>query len=120
MRSSILNPRSSTLFLLGALLVIPAIAQGQTKLRASYAGTTGYHLPIWAQKQEGLDKQYRPDEESRKFYADNFTDIPRTETSGWRNLIATLGKSKSDMSRFLDMSLLDELQREGFFERIGK
>jgi hypothetical protein len=70
--------------LLGALLVIPAIAQGQTKLRASFA------------------------------------DIPRTEVNSWRNLIATLGKSESEMARFIDMSLLDELQREGFFDRVGK
>jgi ABC-type nitrate/sulfonate/bicarbonate transport system substrate-binding protein len=59
-------------------------------------------------------------EESRKFYADSFASVPRTETNGWRNLIATLGKSESEMARFLDMSLLDELQREGFFERIAK
>ena len=59
-------------------------------------------------------------EESRKFYADSFADVPRTEINGWRNLIATLGKSESEMARFLDMSLLDELQREGFFERFGK
>ena len=63
MRSSILNPRSSTLLLLGALLTIPAIAQGQTNIRASFAGTTGYHLPIWVQKQEGLDKKYGLDME---------------------------------------------------------
>ncbi|MGH7817040.1 MAG: hypothetical protein ACREOR_06590, partial [Candidatus Binatia bacterium] len=48
-------------------------------------------------------------EESRKFYADSFADIPRTEMNGWRNLIATLGKSESEMARFLDMSLLNEL-----------
>ena len=325
MRSSILNPRSSTLLLLGALLIIPAIAQGQTKLRASFAGTTGYHLPMWVQKQEGLDKKYgidmeilliaggariiqtllsgelllthsgastvaragiagadltmiatvmnqvnwrivarkeirdvkdlvgkkiaiasrggsselglqlafkkwnldfnrvtllslgpsptrmaalregvvdatvfaypelliatkegfptiadlrpyadltdtsvvvtraglekqrpllkrflqgyveaigrikrNPDsayralsrytgvsdaaalEETRKFYADSFASVPRTESNGWRNLITTLGKSEAEMARFIDMSLLDELQREGFFERISK
>ena len=325
MQSSTLNPRSSTLLLLGALLVSPAIAQGQTKLRASFAGTTGYHLPMWVQKQEGLDKKYgidmeilliaggariiqtllsgelllthsgastvaragiagadltmiatvmnqvnwrivarkeirdvkdlvgkkiaiasrggsselglqlafkkwnldfnrvtllslgpsptrmaalregvvdatvfaypelliatkegfptiadlrpyadltdtsvvvtraglekqrplvkrflqgyveaigrikrNPDsayraltrytgvsdaaalEETRKFYADSFATIPRTELNGWRNLITTLGKSEAEMARFIDMSLLDELQREGFFERISK
>ena len=325
MRSSILNPRSSTLLLLGALLIIPAIAQGQTKLRASFAGTTGYHLPMWVQKQEGLDRKYgidmeilliaggariiqtllsgelllthsgastvaragiagadltmiatvmnqvnwrivarkeirdvkdlvgkkiaiasrggsselglqlafkkwsldfnrvtllslgpsptrmaalregvvdatvfaypelliatkegfptiadlrpyadltdtsvvvtraglekqrpllkrflqgyveaigrikrNPDsayralsrytgvsdaaalEETRKFYADSFASVPRTESNGWRNLITTLGKSEAEMARFIDMSLLDELQREGFFERMSK
>lgn len=59
-------------------------------------------------------------EETRKFYADSFTAIPRTEAAGWRNLIATLGKSEAEMARFIDMSLLDELQRERFFERLGK
>ena len=59
-------------------------------------------------------------EETRKFYADSFASVPRTEINGWRNLIATLGKSDAEMARFLDMSLLDELQREGFFERVGK
>lgn len=59
-------------------------------------------------------------EETRKFYADSFASIPRTEITGWRNLIATLGKSEAEMARFIDMSLLDELQREGFFERVSK
>lgn len=59
-------------------------------------------------------------EETRKFYADSFSAIPRTEINGWRNLIATLGKSEAEMARFLDMSLVDELQREGFFERLTK
>ena len=59
-------------------------------------------------------------EETRKFYADSFATVPRTEMNGWRNLIATLGKSEAEMARFIDMSLLDELQREGFFERFGK
>jgi len=45
-------------------------------------------------------------EQTRKFYADSFTSIPRTETNGWRNLIATLGKSENEMARFIDMSLL--------------
>ena len=59
-------------------------------------------------------------EETRKFYADSFASIPRTEINGWRNLIATLGKNEAEMARFIDMSLLDELQREGFFERVSK
>ncbi len=59
-------------------------------------------------------------EETRKFYADSFTSIPRTEMNGWCNLIATLGKSEAEMARFVDMSLLDEIQKDGFFERLGK
>ncbi|HSQ13823.1 MAG TPA: hypothetical protein VLM90_12425 [Candidatus Deferrimicrobium sp.] len=46
--------------------------------------------------------------------------MPRTESNGWRNLIATLGKSEAEMARLIDMSLLDELQREGFFEGMDK
>jgi len=45
--------------------------------------------------------------------------VPRTERNGRRNLIASLGKSAIEIARFLDSSLLDELQREGFLERIG-
>lgn len=82
-RSSILYLPSSTLLLLGALLLAPEpVTAKLTKLRAGFA------------------------------------DVPRTEINGWRNLIATLGKS--EMARFLDMSLPDELQRDGFFERVGK
>ena len=61
-RSSILYALSSLLPLLCALLAAPSV-EGQTKLRASFAGTTGYHLPMWVQKQEGLDKKYGIDME---------------------------------------------------------
>jgi hypothetical protein len=36
------------------------------------------------------------------------------------NLIATLGKREKETAHLIDMSLLDELQREGFFQRINK
>ncbi len=50
----------------------------------------------------------------------SFAGIPSILTNGWRNLITTLGKSEAEMTRLLDMSLLDELQREGFFEPVSK
>jgi len=59
-------------------------------------------------------------EQTHRFYAESMADVPRTQPNGWRNLIATFGKSEKEMARLLDMSLLDELQREGFFERIGR
>ena len=59
-------------------------------------------------------------EQTFRFYAESMAEVPRTEPTGWRNLIAAFGKSEKEMARLLDMSLLDELQREGFFERIGK
>jgi NitT/TauT family transport system substrate-binding protein len=59
-------------------------------------------------------------EQTYRFYAESMAEIPRTAPNGWRNLIATFGKSEKEMAHLLDMSLLDELQREGFFERIGR
>ena len=59
-------------------------------------------------------------EQTYRFYAESMAEIPRTAPNGWRNLIATFGKSEKEMARLLDMSLLDELQREAFFDRIGR
>jgi NitT/TauT family transport system substrate-binding protein len=59
-------------------------------------------------------------EQTYRFYAESMAEIPRTEPNGWRNLISTFGKNEKEMARLLDMSLLDELQREGFFDRIGR
>jgi ABC-type nitrate/sulfonate/bicarbonate transport system substrate-binding protein len=59
-------------------------------------------------------------EQTFRFYAESMADIPRTEPTGWRNLIATFNKGEKEMARLLDMSLLDELQRDGFFERVRK
>jgi hypothetical protein len=35
------------LALAAGLQIMPRASIAQTKLRASYAGTTGHHLPIW-------------------------------------------------------------------------
>ena len=59
-------------------------------------------------------------EQTYRFYVESMAEIPRTEPNGWRNLISTFGKNEKEMARLLDMSLLDELQREGFFDRIGR
>jgi hypothetical protein len=59
-------------------------------------------------------------EQTYRFYAESMAEIPRTEPNGWRNLISTFGKNEKEIPRLLDMSLLDELRREGFFDRIGR
>jgi len=59
-------------------------------------------------------------DETYRFYAESIAAIPRTQPKGWHNLISAFGKKETEMARLLDMSLLDELQREGFFERIQK
>src|SRR5262245_60239483 len=63
-RSPILHLLSSSVLILLAQLCTPHYAGAQlAKLRASFAGTTGYHLPMWVQKQEALDKKYGLDME---------------------------------------------------------
>jgi sulfonate transport system substrate-binding protein len=59
-------------------------------------------------------------EQTYRFYAESMAEVPRTDPNGWRNLISTFGKNEKEMAHLLDMSLLDELQREGFFERIRR
>jgi len=42
---------------LGLIDISGANAQ-TTAIRASFTGATRYHLPIWLQKQEALDRKY--------------------------------------------------------------
>ncbi len=89
---------------------IEAIARLKKSPEVSYRALSRY---TGITDRAALDETYR-------FYADSFSDIPRTDPAGWRNLIATLGKNEMEMAQFVDMSLLDELQHEGFFERLAK
>jgi NitT/TauT family transport system substrate-binding protein len=59
-------------------------------------------------------------EQTYQFYAESMAPIPRTDPAGWRTLIGTFGKSEKEMARLLDMSLLDELERDGFFIRLNR
>jgi NitT/TauT family transport system substrate-binding protein len=88
---------------------VEAIARVKTTPEAAYRALARY---------TGIN-DHAALEETRQFFADSFADIPRIEPNGWRNLIATLGKSEKEMAHLIDMSLIDELQREGFFQRIN-
>src|SRR5262245_40114892 len=65
-------------------------------------------------------------EEAYQFYAPIFSFPPRVSHDGLRTVLATPPerttgiKRESNLERYVDESLLDELEREGFFERIRR
>jgi hypothetical protein len=62
-------------------------------------------------------------EEAYQFYGLIFSFPPRVSHDGLRTVLATLPerttgiKRETNLARYVDESLLDELEREGFFER---
>lgn len=65
-------------------------------VRVGYGGIAGYQLPLWVNKEAGLAKKYGIDLEPLLI--------------GGGSLMVTRS--------FLDMSLVDELEREGFVQRL--
>ncbi len=59
-------------------------------------------------------------EATYRFYKETMPDIPKASPEGWKNLLAAVTVREEDASRFLDHSLLMELEREGFFERLAR
>jgi NitT/TauT family transport system substrate-binding protein len=60
---------------------------------------------------EAIDATY-------EFFSARMLEVPRAETEGLKNILADLGAPQRTPSDFLDMTLLDELEREGFFQRL--
>ena len=60
---------------------------------------------------EAIDATY-------EFFSTRMLEVPRAETEGLKNILADLGAPQRSPSDFLDMTLLDELEREGFFQRL--
>jgi ABC-type nitrate/sulfonate/bicarbonate transport system substrate-binding protein len=89
---------------------VEAIALLKNQPEVAYRALTRY---TGNQDRTALEQTYR-------FYAESMAEVPRTDPNGWHNLISTFGKNEKEMAHLLDMSLLDELQREGFFERIHR
>ena len=52
------------------------------------------------------------------FFAQRIPQVPRTEVEGVKNILAEIGASQKDPSEFFDMSLLDEIEREGFIQKL--
>ena len=53
-----------------------------------------------------------------EFFARRMLEVPRAETEGIKNILADFGALQRSPNEFLDMTLLDELEREGFFQRL--
>jgi len=60
---------------------------------------------------EAIDATY-------EFFSTRMLQVPRAETEGLKNILADLGAPQRSPNEFIDMTLLDELEREGFFQRL--
>ncbi len=52
------------------------------------------------------------------FFSQRMPRVPRTEVEGVKNILEEIGASKRDPADFFDMSLLDEIEKEGFVQKI--
>ncbi len=59
-------------------------------------------------------------EASYRFFSEVMPDIPRTDPNGWRNLLSALNIGEKAAARLLDSSLLNELERDRFFDRLNR
>jgi ABC-type nitrate/sulfonate/bicarbonate transport system substrate-binding protein len=53
-----------------------------------------------------------------EFFAKRLPRVPRTETEGIKNILASAGAAQKDPGDFVDMSLIDEIEREGFVQKL--
>jgi ABC-type nitrate/sulfonate/bicarbonate transport system substrate-binding protein len=53
-----------------------------------------------------------------EFFSTRMLQVPRAETEGIKNILADFGALQRSPNDFFDMTLLDELEREGFFQRL--
>jgi len=53
-----------------------------------------------------------------EFFAKRLSRVPRTEPEGIKNILASIGAAQRDPADFFDMSLVDEIEREGFVEKL--
>jgi len=43
---------------------------------------------------------------------------PRTELEGIKNILASIGAAQKNPAEFIDMSLIDEIEKEGFVQKL--
>jgi ABC-type nitrate/sulfonate/bicarbonate transport system substrate-binding protein len=53
-----------------------------------------------------------------EFFAHRLPRTPRTEPEGIRNILSSIDTPKKDPGEFIDMSLIDEIEREGFVQNL--
>ncbi len=52
------------------------------------------------------------------FFAKRLPRVPRTEAEGIKNVLASIGAPQKDPGDFVDMSLIDEIEHEGFVQKL--
>jgi len=57
-------------------------------------------------------------EATYEFFSRRMVPVPRTEIEGTKSILREMEASQRNPSEFLDMSLVDELEREGFVQRL--
>src|SRR2546425_10030773 len=53
-----------------------------------------------------------------EFFAKRLPRVPRTEVEGVKNILGEIGAAQRDPADFFDMSLIDEIEREGFIQKL--
>jgi len=53
-----------------------------------------------------------------KFFADRLARSPRTELEGIKNILTSINAGQRNPSEFVDMSLIDEIEKEGFVQKL--
>jgi hypothetical protein len=89
------------------LLIGPANLCAQETHLVAYAGFAGFQAPVWTPKDLGLFEKYRVSQEGLR----NALDI-----AAQRNPAV---KVDMNIGKYLDESVVDELEREGFFKRLS-
>jgi len=52
------------------------------------------------------------------FFSKRMPRVPRTEVEGVKNILVEIGAAQRDPADFFDMSLLDEIEKEGFVQKL--
>src|SRR5919106_2249525 len=53
-----------------------------------------------------------------EFFAKRLARVPRTEVEGIKNILASIDAAQKEPGEFLEMSLIDEIEKEGFVKKL--
>jgi ABC-type nitrate/sulfonate/bicarbonate transport system substrate-binding protein len=53
-----------------------------------------------------------------EFFAKRLPRSPRTELEGIKNILVSIGAAQKNPAEFIDMSLIDEIEKEGFVQKL--
>ena len=53
-----------------------------------------------------------------EFFAKRLPRSPRTELEGIKNILVSIGAAQKSPADFIDMSLIDEIEKEGFVQKL--